>query len=138
MSEEIKWSKFWYPIPRVSRTIPFGYKESEEDCNVLLPIPLELEYLEKAKKLKSRFSYVELANWITEGTGRYISHEGLRKRLNNERRRKQKAVALRQWARKVQRALEKAEKYDQYRLGSGEDSEWVSESKEGETKEDRE
>ena len=39
----------WYPIVRVGRHVPFGYKQDEEDDMILLPIPEELELLEKAK-----------------------------------------------------------------------------------------
>ena len=36
----------WYPV--VSRRhVPFGYKQDEEDPDLLLPIPEELELLEK-------------------------------------------------------------------------------------------
>jgi hypothetical protein len=39
----------WYPVVRVGRHVPFGYKQDETDLDLLLPIPEELELLEKAK-----------------------------------------------------------------------------------------
>ena len=36
----------WLSIPRISRTIPFGYEVYEEDKDVLIPIVEELEALE--------------------------------------------------------------------------------------------
>ena len=39
----------WYPVVRVGRHVPFGYKQDENDEDLLIPIPEELELLEKAK-----------------------------------------------------------------------------------------
>ena len=36
----------WLMIPRISRTIPFGYKVHEDDEDILVPIIEELEALE--------------------------------------------------------------------------------------------
>jgi len=41
--------KEYVPIPRLARTVPFGYKKDENDDSWLIPIPQELEALEKAK-----------------------------------------------------------------------------------------
>jgi len=40
----------YVPIPKIRKTIPFGYRQDEEDPNLLQPIPTELEALELAKK----------------------------------------------------------------------------------------
>ena len=40
----------WQPVVRVGRHIPFGYRQDPDDCDILLPIPEELELFEKAKK----------------------------------------------------------------------------------------
>ena len=37
----------WYPIIRVGRHVPFGYKQDEEDLDLLVPISDELELLKK-------------------------------------------------------------------------------------------
>ena len=33
--------KDWIQIPRIARTIPFGYKLNEEDSDLLDPVPYE-------------------------------------------------------------------------------------------------
>ena len=63
-----------------SRTIPFGFKLSE-DTHYLELIESELEALEKAKEYLKTCSYREVAEWLHRTTGRYISHVGLRKRI---------------------------------------------------------
>ena len=108
----------WVPIPRVARTIPFGYELDPEDDGILLPIDNELDMLMKAKKYLKQYSYREVANWLTRNTGRNISHVGLKKRLDNERRRKNKAGSLRRWADYAKKAIAKAEELDQKRIGA--------------------
>ena len=108
----------WVPIPRVARTIPFGYELDPEDDGILLPIDNELDMLVKAKKYLKQYSYREVANWLTRNTGRTISHVGLKKRLDNERRRKNKAGSLRRWADYAKKAVAKAEELEAKRLGA--------------------
>ena len=55
----------WVPIPRVARTIPFGYELDPEDDGILLLIEHELDMLMKAKKYLKQYSYREVANWLT-------------------------------------------------------------------------
>ena len=66
-----------------SRTIPFGFKLSE-DANYLELIESELEALEKAKEYLKTCSLREVAIWLTKKTGRYISYVGLRKRVKRD------------------------------------------------------
>ena len=108
----------WVPIPRVARTIPFGYELDPEDDGILLPIDNELDMLVKAKKYLKQYSYREVANWLTRNTGRTISHVGLKKRLDNERRRKNKAGSLRRWADYAKKAVVKAEEIERNRIGA--------------------
>ena len=108
----------WTPIPRIARTIPFGYEINKDDSNILDPIPLELDLIEKARKYVNQYSYREVANWITKNSGRYISHVGLRKRLENERQRKNKAKGLRQWADYAEKAIAKAQEIEAQRTGA--------------------
>ena len=108
----------WVPIPRVARTIPFGYELDPEDDGILLPIDNELDMLVKAKKYLKQYSYREVANWLTRNTGRTISHVGLKKRLDNERRRKNKAGSLRRWADYAKKAVAKAEEIERTSLGA--------------------
>ena len=70
-------------IKRKARTIPFGYKLSE-DTDYIEPIESELEALEKAKEYLKTCSLREVAIWLTKKTGRYISYVGLRKRVKRD------------------------------------------------------
>jgi len=115
---DIKEDNEWIPIPRISRTIPFGYEVDPDDPDVLLPVEHELDMLEQAKKYLKKYSYREVANWLTRNTGRDISHVGLRKRLDNERQRKDKARSLRRWANYAKKAIAKAEEIERNRLGA--------------------
>lgn len=117
---DIKENNEWVPIPRISRTIPYGYELDPNDSFILLPIAIELDMLEKAKKYLKQYSYREVANWLTTNTGRSISHVGLRKRLDNEQRRSNKARSLRQWAEYAEKAISKAKEIEESRTGAKE------------------
>lgn len=115
---DIKEDNEWVPIPRISRTIPFGYDVDPDDPDVLLPNEHQLDMLEQAQKYLKQYSYREVANWLTRNTGRDISHVGLKKRLDNERRRKNKAGSLRRWADYAKKAISKAEELEAKRIGA--------------------
>ena len=115
---DIKEENEWVQIPRIARTVPFGYKQSEEDPDILDPIPTELDLLEKARAYTNQYSYREVSNWLSTNSGRYISHVGLRKRLENERRRKNQAKIIRQWAEYAEKAIAKAKVLEEERTGS--------------------
>jgi len=123
---DIKEDNEWVPIPRISRTVPYGYELDPNDSFILLPIAIELDMLEKAKKYLKQYSYREVANWLTTNTGREISHVGLKKRLDNERRRKNKAGSLRKWADYAKKAVAKAEEIERNRLGTKENKDNIS------------
>lgn len=108
----------WIEIPRIARTVPFGYELHPDDSEVLVPIPDELDKLQQAKKYLKQYSYREVANWLSRNTGRYISHVGLKKRLDNERRRYNQARSLRRWADYAKKAIAKAEALETKRLNS--------------------
>ena len=115
---DIKEENEWVQIPRIARTVPFGYKQSEEDPDILDPIPTELDLLEKAKTYVNQYSYREVSNWLSKQTGRYISHVGLRKRLSNERQRKNQAASIRKWADYAEKAIAKAKEIEEKRTGA--------------------
>lgn len=115
---DIKEENEWVQIPRIARTVPFGYKFNEDDRDILDPIPTELDLLEKARKFVNQYSYREVANWLSTNSGRYISHVGLRKRLSNERQRKNQAKSLRKWAKYAQAAIAKAQALEEARTGA--------------------
>ena len=110
--------KEWIQIPRIARTIPFGYKINKEDSELLDPIPYELEAVELARKYVNQYSYRQIANWLTQKTGREISHVGLRKRLMHERQRKNKARTLRKWSEYAEKAIQKAKEIEEGRTGA--------------------
>ena len=108
----------WQPVVRVGRVIPFGYKQDPEDKDILLPIVEELNLLEKAKKYLRQYSYRDVANWLSEQSGRYISYVGLRHRVKLEEKRKREASNKRYLAERYKEALEKAEKIEATRFGA--------------------
>ena len=120
---DLKDDNEWMPIPRIARTIPFGYELDPEDKNLLKPIKIELDLLEQARKYIKQYSYREVANWLSKNSGRDISHVGLMKRLKNERKRKNKAISLRKWADYAQKAIQKAEEIEESRTGAKQEPE---------------
>ena len=108
----------WLEIPRISRTIPFGYKLHEEDEDLLVPIIEELEALELAKEYLQEYSYRDVARWLSDRTKREISHIGLRKRIRIEKQRKSKAATYKTWLKKYQKALQKLEEIESKRTGA--------------------
>ena len=115
---DIKEQNEWVRIPRIARTVPFGYKHNEEDPDILDPIPTELDLLEKARQHVNQYSYREVANWLSKNSNRYISHVGLRKRLQNERQRKNQAKSLLKWAEYAETAIAKAKVLQEERTGA--------------------
>ena len=115
---DIREDEEWLQIPRIARTIPFGYKLNDNDNHLLDPVDYELEALEVARKYIRQYSYREVANWLTTKTGRTISHVGLRKRLANEQQRKNKARTLRKWAEYATEAIQKAKTIEEERTGA--------------------
>ena len=108
----------WLDIPRISRTIPFGYKVDEEDKDILVPIIEELEALDLAKEYLREYSYREVARWLSDRTGREISYIGLRKRIKTEKQRKSKATTYKTWLNNYKKALEKLEEIESKRIGA--------------------
>ena len=108
----------WLEIPRISKTIPFGYQEHKIDDKLLVPIIEELEALELAKEYLNEYSYREVAGWLSERTGREISHVGLRKRVQIEKKRKGKAETYKLWLKKYETALQKLEEIESKHTGA--------------------
>jgi hypothetical protein len=120
---DLKDDNEWMPIPRIARTIPFGYELDPEDKNLLKPIKIELDLLEQARKYIKQYSYRQVANWLSKNSGRDISHVGLMKRLKNERKRQNQAISLRRWADYAQKAIQKAEEIEESRTGAKQEAE---------------
>jgi len=115
---DLKEENEWLPVPRIARTVPFGYEVDPNDEDLLLPIPKELDHLEKAKAYLRQYSLRQVAAWLSTNTGRYISHLGLQKRIKHERQRKNKARSLRKWAEYAEKAIQKAKTIEESRLGA--------------------
>ena len=115
---DIKEDEEWIQIPRIARTIPFGYKQNENDSDLLDPIEKELTLLEQARKYVNQYSYRQVANWLSKQSGRYISHVGLQKRLKNEKKRKNQARSIRKWAEYAEKAIFKAKEIEIQRTGA--------------------
>ena len=107
----------WQPVVRVGRVIPFGYTQDKTDKDILLPIVNELDLLEQAKKYLKQYSYRDVANWLSEQSGRYISYVGLRHRVKLEEKHKREASNQRYLAKRYKEALEKAKKIETSRYG---------------------
>ena len=67
-------------IKKKARTIPFGFKQSS-DPDYIEPVREELDALKQAKDYLKNCSLRETASWLHRKTGRYISHVGLKKRI---------------------------------------------------------
>lgn len=108
----------WHPIVRVTmRQVPWGYVQSEENEQLLLPIPDQLEALELAKKHLKQYSYREVAAWLTTQTGNSITAMGLKKRVDIERRRKKAAAIKRKLAERLEKALKEIERLEKQNTG---------------------
>lgn len=76
----VDWAK--EKIRRKSSTVPFGYKLHPDNRAYLVAIPLELEALRRARiYYKEGSSMSGIRRWIIKGTGRNITHQGLKKAL---------------------------------------------------------
>jgi len=115
--EKIGEEYVWKVVVRVGRHVPFGYRQHPDDCDILLPIPEQLELFEKAKEFLKRYSYREVSAWLSTQSGRYISHVGLYKRVKIEQKRKTEASTQRYLAQRYKEALEKAERLEGRQLG---------------------
>jgi len=110
--------KQWHVIARVTRTIPFGYEVDPDNDKLLQPIIPELEALELAKNHILQYTYKEVALWLTKQTGRYISGEGLKKRVDIERKRKKAATIKRKLAKRLQETLQEIKNLEEERIGA--------------------
>ena len=105
--------KQWKRIPKIARLVPFGYEVDPEDENFLLPVEQELDALELAKKHLRQYSYRQVANLLTQQTGRYISYRGLKKRIDIEKNRRKVASVKRELARRLEKTLKEVSKLEE-------------------------
>ena len=110
--------KKWERIPRLVKPVPWGYEIDPDNKEWLNPIVRELELLELAKKHLKQYSYREVSAWLTTQSGRSITHDGLKKRLDVERKRKRITTIKRQYAKRLEKALRQIEILEKERPGS--------------------
>ena len=117
---DVAWQrKQWHTIARVSlKTVPFGYKINDNNDRLLDPVLDELEALEVAKKHLLQYSYREVAQWLSRQTGRSISHTGLKKRIDIERKRKKTVTIKRRLAQKLAQTLQEIENLETQKVGT--------------------
>ena len=116
----------WGAIPNIRGVkVPFGYTVSPEDETVLLPVVFELEALDRAKQhILEGHSLRKVAEWLSEKTGRRITHEGLRIRVRNDRTDKKRADTFRRWAESLSKAVVETYEFDKK---FGNDTSWTDE-----------
>ena len=85
---------------------------------MLDPILHELEALELAKKHLKQYSLREVAQWLTRQTGRSISHMGLKKRIDIERKRKKTVAIKRSLAQRLAQTLQEIENLETQKVGT--------------------
>lgn len=109
----------WHTIVRVNmRTVPFGYMIDPENDLLLQPIEHELEALELAKQHLKQYSYRDVARWLEKQTGRSISHMGLKKRVEVDKRRKKTAAIKRRLAKQLEETLKEIQKLEENSVGA--------------------
>ena len=102
----------------MSPKVPFGYAVHPENDKRLVPIESELEALEVAKRHLKQYSHRAVAQWLTRETGRYISHMGLKKRVEVEQRRRKAAAIKRKLAKWLEETLAEIEKLESEGVGA--------------------
>ena len=109
--------KLWQRIPRTSNYVPFGYEVDPEDEEWLNPIPRELELLELAKKHLKQYSLRQVSAWLTTQSGKNITHDGLKKRIDVESKRKRLTAIKRNFAKRLEKTLRQIEILEKERVG---------------------
>ena len=110
--------KQWHVLVRTTRQVPFGYIIHPDNDKLLQPVPTELEALELAKRHLKQYAYREVAIWLHKETGRYISHMGLKKRVDIERRRKKTARIKRKLAKRLEETLQEIKNLEEESIGA--------------------
>ena len=78
----------------------------------------ELEALELAKQHLKQYSLRDVAQWLTRQTGREISHMGLKKRIQIERKRKKAVTLKKRLAQRLEKTLQEIETLEKNRIGA--------------------
>jgi len=110
--------KQWHKIVRLTKKIPYGYELDSDNDKLLVPVEHELEALELAKRHLRQYSYRAVAQWLSKETGRYISHMGLKKRIEVEQRRRKASITKRKLAKWLEETLSEIEKLETQGVGA--------------------
>ena len=78
--------------------------------------------MELAKRHLKQYSYRAVAHWLSKETDRYLSWQGLKKRVEVERRRKKAATIKRKLATWLEETLKEIEKLETQGVGAYADS----------------
>ena len=70
-----------------------------------------------AKKFLQDYSVRQVAKWLSDQSGRNISHVGLYKRVRMEEKRRRASSNYRQYAKKYKEAARKSQKIEEKRIG---------------------
>ena len=100
------------------KKVPYGYQVHPDNDKLLMPIEHELEALELAKQHLKQYSYRAVAQWLSKETGRYISHYGLKKRIEVEQKRRKASVIKRKLAKWLEETLSEIEKLEKQGVGA--------------------
>jgi len=115
--------KEWVKIVRPTKHLPpFGYTKDPNDSNILIPIPKQLEALEMAKKLLSTYSYDNVAEWVSQTSGKKIRGSSLRRRLSIESKDAKEYHQYRFFQERAEEAGRKAKEIEDNFLGKYEGS----------------
>lgn len=114
-------STVFYPLVKVGPYEPFGYRENPDDPQILIPVERELLLLDQAKvHIKNRHSYRAVANWLSEKSGRKISHQGLKDRIALDISRGKEYTNAKHLVKQLIWAYRKAKSLEASRLGQRE------------------
>ena len=89
-----------------------------ENEKLLVPIVNELEALELAKQHLKQYSYRAVAQWLSKEADRYISHGGLKKRIEVEQRRRKAYDIKRKLAKWLEETLKEIQKLENQGVGA--------------------
>lgn len=85
------------PIRLFGINVQWGYERDPTNKNMLLPIDEQLDALAEAKKYLKTCSIRDVAAWLTERTGRPISHTALHRRIQTDERRRRRDAGKKAW-----------------------------------------
>jgi hypothetical protein len=109
----------WLPIPillpanfRRNTPPPYGYKKVEGDDDHYHPIPEVLDLLEEAKKHLKKYTYKEVAAWLSKKSGHPINAYHLSHRIKSEQNSRSRAATLRRAIATLETKIKRAQAWE--------------------------